>query len=100
PSVSTTYWSRACASPRTVSSRSTFSPQVAQMYCCFRRDWSFACSMLKCTAFDRDAGYTLTGLETTAKEIVPEDAARAGMEDLYGGRARERESLGIGRRRS
>jgi hypothetical protein len=56
--------------------------------------------MLKCTLFDRDAGYTLTGIETRPKEIVPEDVARAGMEDLYGGRARELESLGIGRRRS
>jgi hypothetical protein len=44
--------------------------------------------MLKWTLFDRDAGYTFTGIETRPKEIVPEDVARAGMNDLYGGRAR------------
>jgi hypothetical protein len=44
--------------------------------------------MLKWTLFERVAGYTFTGMETRPKEIVPEDVARAAMQDLYGGRAR------------
>src|SRR2546427_3499292 len=39
-------------SPFTVSSRSTISPSLEQMYCCFKRDPSFPWSMLKEIAAD------------------------------------------------
>src|SRR5690606_32239565 len=63
-----------------MSSRSTFSPSCEQTYCCFNREPHFLCSQLKDTAADDSADeYSLTGTETSPKEIVVDAIARALM---------------------
>src|SRR5690606_3249280 len=63
-----------------MSSRSTFSPSCEQTYCCFRRAPHFLCSQLKDTdAEDSADEYSLTGTETSPKEIVVDAIARALM---------------------
>ena len=49
------------------------------MYCCFSRDLSLACSMLKDRFFDWVPLKNLTGTETSPKPMVPEQIARAAM---------------------
>src|SRR5262245_54176448 len=55
------------------------------MYCCFSRDLSLLCSMLKCTSLELVAVKTLMGIDTRPNEMVPEEIARAGMALLCGG---------------
>src|SRR3989475_10192907 len=58
-------------SPFTVSSRSTISPSLEQMYCCFKRDPSFPWSMLKEIAADGSPVENIfTGTETRPNDRV------------------------------
>ena len=57
----------------TIWSRGTISPSLVQMYCCLSRALSFAWSMLKDTPADASAAaYSLIGIETSPKEMVPD----------------------------
>src|SRR5581483_881318 len=63
-----------------MSSRATGISSLMQMYCCFRREPQALCSMLKEMArLDSVAEYSLTGIDTSPKEIVSEPTERAAM---------------------
>src|SRR5438046_9625704 len=75
-----TYRPFANSYPLIISSFSTFSPSFEQTYCCFRRAPSFLCSQLnEIAADDSPAENILIGTETSAKEIVGEPMACAGI---------------------
>src|SRR5512146_823792 len=63
-----------------MSSRSTTSLSLGQMYCCLRRVPHFLCSRLKLTAAELSLEEKrLTGTETSPNEIVAEPIGRAGI---------------------
>src|SRR5512143_2904392 len=63
-----------------MSSRSTASFSLGQMYCCLRRVPHFLCRRLKLTAAELSLEEKrLTGTETSPNEIVAEPMGRAGI---------------------
>ncbi len=63
-----------------MSSRSTGTPSFTHRYCCFRRDPSALCSMLKEMArLDSVAENNFTGIDTSPKETVSDPIERAAI---------------------
>src|SRR6185295_7317688 len=67
-----------------MSSRGTTSPDFDEISCCLTRDLSLRLIWLNDSAlFGSAAEYILTGIETSPKEMVAADMARAGMVGSY-----------------
>ena len=67
-----------------MSSRGTTSPEREEISCCLTRAPSFRWIWLNDSAlFGSAAEYSLTGIETSPKEMVAADIARAGMVESY-----------------
>ena len=69
-----------------MSFRSIGSPETLDTYCCLGRAPVSGSSMLNRTFCEEVAVKTFTGIETSPKEIVPEEIARGAMNAMVGER--------------